>query len=442
MKINEIHGWKDVFAFTLIQTIKSKAYIISNVIFLLIAFVSLPIITMLTSAVEEDPNAANPIQKVYVNNETSLPMMDFSAADTAALSHITYEVMTEDYDTVSERIDTDENTSVIFTLSEDQGMYSLSFAKAGSGPVKDISLQQLGEAVAEQFNNFKFTTLGLSEEQVAILQAAVYTSASKTDANGDVIMKEDTTISSSEYWFIYGILFIILMVNSIASSQIATSIVTEKSTRVIEYLLTSVKPLALMLGKVLAMLIAVMIQMVGMMIVVFISNSITVLLSVGNGDSLMLKYLPTDIFQNLNIVNFFFCIVLALLGLIFYATLASLAGATVSKLEEINEGLTLFTLTNIVGAYIGIGAAAALMGAGESAYVTFAFLFPLSSPFILPGAILIGKADLLIILAAIVLQLVFIALLFKFVAKVFETLILHTGNTIKVKSLIKLFKTV
>jgi ABC-2 type transport system permease protein len=131
-----------------------------------------------------------------------------------------------------------------------------------------------------------------------------------------------------------------------------------------------------------------------------------------------------------------------LLGFIFYATLAGLAGATVSKIEELQEGLTLFTLTSLVGVYIGLGAANVLMGPGENAYTNFALLFPLSSPFILPGAILVGKVSYLMIAIALVLQIIFIMLLFKFVAKVFETLILHNGNTIKLKELIKLSKTV
>ena len=147
-------------------------------------------------------------------------------------------------------------------------------------------------------------------------------------------------------------------------------------------------------------------------------------------------------FQNLNLVNILLCFVLVILGLIFYATLAGLAGATVSKLEEINEGLTLFTLVAMVGAYVGLGAANTMMASSDNAYVIFSLLFPLSSPFLMPGAILVGKASLAMAGLAIVLQLVFIMLLFRFVAKVYETLVLHNGNKIKVKDLVKLSKTV
>ncbi|MHB8130220.1 MAG: ABC transporter permease, partial [Mobilitalea sp.] len=374
---------------------------------------------------------------------TTPPAMEFSEIlKNERLSHIIIETLQEDYDAVDDRIETEENKSVILTLAEAEGMYSMNFVKASSGPVNDSSMHLLSSAVADQFEIFRIDTLGITGEQTSMLHAAIETKVTMTDISGNPIIKEDTSISFVEYWFLYGILFIVLMVNVMASTQIATSIVSDKSTRVIEYLLISVKPLALMVGKILAMLSAVLLQMISMVVILFLSNTASTLLSSGSSESIMAQYIPKNIFENLNIFNIVLCFLLIMLGLLFYATLAGLAGATVSRLEEVGEGLMLFTFANLIGAYVGMGAASVLMGAGVNGYVTFTFLFPLSSPFILPGAILAGKASLPIVAAAIVLQIVFIVLLFNFVAKVFETLILHNGNKIKVSELIKLSKIV
>lgn len=442
MKKTNITGWQDVFSFTLIQTFKSKAFIISYIILLAMVFVSMPIVNLIQGGGGEAAETVSPIKKVYVTNQTSLPQMDFSKLqEDEPLNHITFEVMQEDYDTVADRVETEENASVILTLSEEEGMYSIGLVKASEGPVKDSNLEYLGNAVTKQFEAFKIQTLGITQEQIDMLQAPVEASVSLVDVNGTPITEKDTQISRTEYWFIYGILFVVLMVNMMASTQIATSIVTEKSTRVIEYLLTSVKPLALMIGKILAMLTAVIIQMITMIIAVFISNAITSNFLSDSGNDIISNYLPENIFQNINLVNILVCLVSIALGLIFYAILAGLAGATVSKIEELNEGLTLFTLTSIVGAYIGIGSATALVASGENAFVTFSFLFPLSSPFVLPGAILIGKASIGIVAIAITLQIIFIVLLVLFVSKVFETLILHNGTRIKINDLFKISKT-
>ncbi|HHV12202.1 MAG TPA: ABC transporter permease [Clostridiales bacterium] len=441
MKKSNLAGWKDVFIFTLTQTLKSKAFLVTYAILLVLILISMPLVTILTNRGTEDPNAPSPIEKVYVENKTTLPDMDFSLlTNQEAFQNISFVALEEDYKAVEDRIDSEEQTSVLLTISEEDSAYSLAFVKAGSGPVKDRSLEQLGSATMEQFEAFRIQALGISDEQVTLLQAPVTTAVSLTDTEGNAIEKEDTSISFNEYWLMYGILFVVLMVNTMGSTQIATSIVTEKSTRVVEYLLISVKPLALMVGKILATLIAVLVQMVSMVVMVFISNRISAGLSEGNGTSLLSTYLPKNIFENMNLVNILFCFLLIILGFIFYATLAGLAGATVSKLEELNEGLTLFTFTNIIGAYIAIGALGTLIGSGTNTFVTFTLLFPLSSPFILPGAILIGKATIPIVAAAIVLQIIFILLLFKFVAAIYETLILHTGNTIKLKELMRISK--
>lgn len=440
MKKSNITGWREVFSFTLKQTLKNKAYLVSFVILLVLATASMPLINMITGGMKE-PTGPNPIQKVYVYNNTSLPEMDFNGLiKDENLSHILFENRDGDYNQVTELVENTENTSVVLVLENKEGQYSLSFVKASKGPVKNSSLSQFGEAVSKQFDAFKLEALGVTEEQAKLLHTEVTSEVSLADANGEIIVKESTAISNAEYWFIYGILFVVLMVNMMASTQIATSIVTEKSTRVVEYLLTSVRPLALMIGKILAMLCAVILQMGTLVLMLFASNKLSAALS--GSESVLSQNLPQDLFRNLNIANILICFILVILGIIFYATLAGLAGATVSKLEEISEGLTLFTIVNLVGVYVGLGAANTMMASSDNTFVTFALLFPLSSPFVLPGAILVGKASFAMAGIAIILQLVFIMLLLRFVAKVYETLILHTGNKIKVKDLVKLSKTV
>ncbi len=441
MKSN-ITGWKHIYSFTLKQVLKSKTYLISYIILVMIVLVSMPIASKLLFANTEDENSPSPIDKVYVNNMTSLTDIEFSDINNiTSFKHITFEPMIMDYDTLVEHITDKENASAILDISEENGSYNLHLSMVKEGPIKRSHLQRLGDALLTDFTNTRMEYLGISREQLALLQTPVLSKVTMTDINGAEILEEDTSISSSEYWFVYGILFFVMMTTMLTGTQVATSIASEKSTRVVEYLLITVKPLALMIGKVLAMLTAAMIQMLSMVAALFISNMISASFSYKD-KSLLSQLLPSDLFNNINIVNIILCILLVFLGLLFYAVLAGIAGATVSRLEEINEGLTIFTMVSLVGVYIGLGAANTLIGAGTNAFVVFAFLFPLSSPFVLPGAILVGNASLPIVALAIALELVLIILLFRFVAKIYETLILHNGNTIKLKQLFQISKSV
>ena len=443
MNRSMISGWRDVLSFTLIQTLKSKSFIVSYLILLILVTATIPVIGYFSKSGEKDPNAASPIKKVYVSNETTLPDMDFSKLkEETPFKNIAFETLTEDSKATSDRIEAEENTSVLLTISVANGQYSLSLVKSSKGPVGDSDLTQLGDAISKQFESYKINALGISEAQLAMLNATVDTSVSLLDAGGNTVVKETDSITLNEYWLVYGVCFILFMINAMAGAQIATSIVTEKSTRVMEYLLTSVKPLALIIGKIIAMLTAVLMQMISLVIMVFLSNVATSAFILGNGDNVLSKYLSSNIFANLNIGNILLCLLLILLGLIFYATLAGLAGATVSRMEELQEGLTLFTFTNIIGLYIAMAASATLMGDSSNGFAIFAYLFPISSPFLLPGAILIGKISLPLAAASIALLIVSNLLLCRFVAKIFESLILHNGNRIKIKELFKFAKTV
>jgi ABC-2 type transport system permease protein len=439
---NSLTGWKDVYSFTLKQTLKNKAFIISFVILLILCLASMPLISTLTSNINQDGdenNTLNPIKKVYVDNKTTMNI-DFSTLiNDQSLGHITFETLEDDDETITNRIETWEKSSIIFTLNEEAGVYQFSFVKSTKGPINHDHLTQLSMRLTEAFQIYLIESMEISDEQLDLIQANIQTKTTILNTDGFVIPKEDTSITVSAYWFIYGLLFIVLMVNIFASTQIATAIVTEKSTRVIEYLLTSVKPLAIMVGKILAMLTAVLLQISTMGIVLFLSNKVTSLFF-KQQDSVISQYLPDTIFENLNLLNIILAVLTVLLGLIFYSTLAGLTGATVSKIEELSEGMVFFTFTNLIGVYIGIAAAGVLMGAGMNGFVIFTFLFPLSSPFILPGAILVGRTNAFLIGGAILLQIGFVVLLFLFVARVYETLILHNGNKIKVKDLFKIAK--
>jgi ABC-2 type transport system permease protein len=441
MKKSSMSGWKDVFSFTLHQTLKSKAFIVSFIILLIISMGAMPIMSMIMKD-DSESETKSLIQKVYVNDKTGLSDLNFlPMLYDEKYQHINFVVMDEDYEALLERIDNEETTSVVLDVTTSEvGFFELHFTKSSNGDVTKNDTKMLGSLVQEEFNAYIMKVTGVTQEQIDFINSDTMTKVTATDISGKEIVEEDTTISQAQYWFIYGLFIVVIMVINIASTQIASSIAGDKSTRVVEYLLISVKPLALMLGKILAMLVAVVGQTVFIIIGVVVSNQVTTSILSNGGESLLEKYLPSDILSSLSPVNIIICLAVIALGLTFCGTLAGLAGATVSKIEELNEGLTLFMIVNMVGAYIGIAAAGILMGEGMNSFVNFALLFPLSAPYILPGAILIGKVSLPMAAGAIGLQIIFIILLLRFVAKVYETLILHNGSTVSIKALLKLSK--
>lgn len=436
---NKLSGWKDVFSFTLTQTLKSKAFIASFVIMVVLALVASPLMSMISATDEENENYT--IAKMYVYDETGY--FDEGAVG-AMLKAAGWNVQIdmggtpqegEAYEALCTRVDETEPNAVLLFVTAKEGPVEMFLEYSRNGEVKKTQVTAFEEVLHTAFEECRYNALGLSEEQKDLMSAQVSTQVLHADANGEVINEEDTSITDFEYWFLYGLLFIGMMICMMTGSQVASSIIVEKSSKVVEYLLTSVKPLAIILGKVLAMLCVVMTEIVGLIVVFAASNAIT---GQKTGENILAKLISPEVLGKLNPVNIILGLLFIALGMVFYATLAGLAGATVSRMEEAGEGLVMFTISVIVGVYVGIGAAGSLLGAGDNPFAVFAMLFPLSSPFLMPGAIIIGKAPTWIIVVSIVLLAALVALLFWFVARVYEALIVHNGNRIGIKQLIKM----
>jgi len=438
MKKDSIRGWKDVFNFTLVQTLKSKTYIVTLIIMIVIAMVSMPLLnTFLLNGTTEGPEKSA-VEKVYLYNMTLYQNLDISSELTDGYNHIVFEKTTGDMTALETVIEEEELNSVILLLVEDEQNCYIQFLRSPDGDVTNYELQMLGQYVQNAYTKAKVQLLGLTAEQMTFFETSVVASSSVVDTENAIVL-EDTSITEGEYWFIYGMMFVVLMVCILAASQVASSIVQEKSSKVIEYLLTSIRPLAVIVGKVFAMLVVVMIQLIALVLAGYMSVKIGELIS-GKGNNAIMQFMTPEMLESLNFGNIVIGLVVAGVGMVLYATLAGLCGATASRMEEAGESLSLLSITALVGFYIGFGAAEALMIAGDNAFVTFALIFPLSSSFLLPAALLVGKADLWISLIAIAVLLLSVVLMFLFVAKVYEGLILHNGSRLKFKDVLAMAK--
>lgn len=438
MKENSCRGWKDVFSFTLTQTLKSKPYLIAMAIMLVFSLLSIPLLGLITKNPAEEGAVKSNITKAYVSNQTPYTELAVGAELATGYEGIVIELLTESEDIVMKRLAEEEVSAVLISITDSGMQANIRLLKSPEGPVKNYELQTLGESVQRAYQKAKMTALGVTEEQLAYLSVQVLPSAGVIDTKQAEVV-EDTSITMGEYWFIYGLMFVIIMVSILSSTQVASSVVVEKSSKVLEYILISVRPLAIIVGKVLAMLVATLLQMLMLILGLVVSNKISVGIT-GEENNVLAQYLSPEIMSNLNPGNVIIGLVVAGIGMVLYATLAGLCGATVSRMEEVNECLTVLTVATLVGFYIGMMAADGMMASGTTTFSTFALLFPLSSAFLLPGALLVGKVDLWILLLSVLILIISVMAMFAFVAKVYESLILHNGKRIRMKELLTIFK--
>ena len=155
---------------------------------------------------------------------------------------------------------------------------------------------------------------------------------------------------------------------------VAAGVVEEKSSRVIEVLLATVRPSQLLRGKILG------IGLLGLFQLFLIG-------AIGFGMSQLAGSLrfPTGSLAVIGVVLIWF-----VLGFFFYATLFAVAGSIVTRQEDLQSTMTPLSLVIIASFFVGIAA----NEDPSSTLAVVASLLPPSAPLVMPSRIVLGEASI------------------------------------------------
>ena len=120
-----------------------------------------------------------------------------------------------------------------------------------------------------------------------------------------------------------------------------------------------------------------------------------------------------ELLSGVNVGEALIALVAVICGMLFFCMLAGLCGATASKLEEMAESIKLYTMLLIVGFLLSFAVVMMMVsGAGNPTFTNICCLVPISSPFLLPACLLLGKVPLGISIIGLVILVVFVWALF------------------------------
>ena len=209
--------------------------------------------------------------------------------------------------------------------------------------------------------------------------------------------------------------------------QVSASITTEKTSRIIETLITSTKPRTVVLGKT-----------IGIGIVGLMQLTLIVITSIISAKLFLDPELLSSIFDMSNITPklAIFTIVYFILGYSVYSLLYALTGSTVSKPEDIQSANTPIAILAVVGFYL---AYFSMMNPASDINV-FASIFPLSASFSMPFRIMMGTATTGQIVASISIMIVCILLVAHISIKIYSSAILNYGTKLSIKDIFKIYK--
>lgn len=215
----------------------------------------------------------------------------------------------------------------------------------------------------------------LTDEQFAKLLAPVKLDTVQiADGGGKTEAEQGTAIGLT-----YAILILLFMSVMITGQLIATEITAEKSSRVMEIIVTSVAPLKQMFGKVIGTFL------VGLLQLVVLIGAALVNLTLPHNKGALEKY-GIDL-SSVEPKMIIFAIVMYLLGYFLYAMLFAAIGSLVSRTEDLSQTSMPVTMLSLAGFYIAIYG----LTNPESSFITVCSFIPFFSPFIL--FLRIGLAD-------------------------------------------------
>lgn len=451
-------GWGQVFRFTFIQTLKAKSFIVSTIVvsailvLLVLAANFLPMLAMNDTADAVDSSAdVSKISTVYYHDESGIePKADFSTLPEPRPTFV--EVSAEQYDEkiVSLKASTAAEVAVYITAPSENGNISMLLSRPESDEIiQNGECRTLLANMADVLNKSKLLSLGVSEDDIALAEG--YIKQDVTIAGEAPVSEFESIIKTMLPMMTSIILFMFIFVYG---QMVAQAIATEKTSKVMELLLTSIKPLAVIIGKVLAIgcvalaQIAIIGTVTGTAAAIAAPFGFIGALSSGiagdaAADSAAISEVSNavgEIFANFNIGSVLLFIVVFILGFLFYALVAGLAGASVSRIEDLQSAMQPMALIGVLGFYLAyFPSMSNIDGDGGSNILTLLSRYlPISSPFSLPSAILMGEMSGAEVAISIGVLAVFVALMAMLVAKIYETIILHNGDRIKLGEMLKM----
>lgn len=404
--MRDLSGTGQVYRFTLSQLLKSRANRVTLIIMVLLAAVSMPLTALLGGETPETSDTAG-LTSVRVDNRTDL-VLDFSGdaywADT-------------DFSA-----DAGEPDAVV-TVTGDETGYQV--AVVGSEAADAGELSQLAETARQAVRDACLQAAGLSSRQMEALTA----STGEEDSHED------------GFWVQYGYSILAMILYLMSASYVIRAVVEEKDSRLVELLLVSVKPMALLAGKILAVMAFTFGWLLAMLAGFGVSCGLTaglmgpgVLQKQLSGLLAAVPRVQEDLWQAAGVL----LVLLVSLGLgyLTMSLIGGVAGACCSGMEEAGEATGPVMLLTMAG-YL----ASCVVGAVPSGPVAvFSTLCPVVSIFCAPVQFAGGNVSFWLVLASWAIQAAVIWGLLTLASRVYAGLIVHRGSRVKLRELMSMAK--
>ncbi|WNF38535.1 ABC transporter permease [Bacillaceae bacterium IKA-2] len=225
---------------------------------------------------------------------------------------------------------------------------------------------------------------------------------------------------------VYVLLFIIYFAVILYANMIAMEVAIEKSSRVMEILISSVSPIKQMFAKILGVGLLSLTQLFLMLTVGYFSIQ-------KNLSSMEGGFFDFFGFNNISMTTIIYAVVFFILGYFLYATLAAFLGSLVSRIEDVQQMITPMTLVVVAGFMIAMFG----LGQPDTTFITVASYIPFFTPMLMFMRVGMLNLPLWEPLLGIAILIVTIIIFAVFGARVYKGGVLMYGKSSSFKDIKK-----
>ncbi|OIB00640.1 ABC transporter permease [Paenibacillus sp. LC231] len=424
-----------VIRFTFMNKVRTKSFLVSTLIFALIITIgiNLPFLIQMFTGDKAGSEETTRIGLVYGQEQTLAEQLETTWSNLPSTSYEFVKYETADEAALNKDIEAgviegylkfeaqEGNTfpTVVYT-SEDEAM----------SPELQSNLQA---ALQVAKTRSIVSGLDLSETQINELNTPVQIDArgidpTETGNAGGASGEKEGASEVINYIVVYALIILFFFTLMGTGNMIASEVTTEKSSRIMEILITSVSPLSQMFGKVIGMFLLGLSQIAAFGVVAAVN-----LMLPHNMDTLKDMNLDLTAIDPMLLV---FGLIFYILGYFLYAMLYAAIGSIVSRTEDLGQAVMPITMLSLVAFYIAIFS----LSAPNSMLMKVSTYIPFISPTTILVRIGLGDIPVWEILLSLAILVVAILIFGWLAAKIYRTGVLMYGKRPTFKELRKAMK--
>ena len=403
-----------IFKHELAQYFKNKVFVITTLILILAVsgFLFAPRIGEIINKSKNAESSEEKKSEVLVKSDNA-DLEKLLPAIAASFPQQNVKITNDSVDEIKKRIK-DQSVEFAFVLSSNLKSYTY---LANVSALQDPNLNTMDNLLKTLYSHAYLKKRGLNDTQIAEVQNPNITHTIES-------ISEDGT---KNFWYAYVMVFVLYMVIIMFGQKVAMSVVTEKTSRAMEVLITSASPVALMFGKILASSVAGIFQIAAIFGSAFISYNINK------------SYFETNAVIN-TLFNFpaslvGYLLIFFLLGFLIYSFLFGAMASTVSKIEDLSSVVMLIQIIFVAGFVVSTNAMTS--GDVNSELMKGLSLFPLTSPMAMLTRIAMSEVPGLEILLSVAFLILATILIGYIAAKIYRVGVLMYGTKPSFAKIIK-----